>query len=184
MKRTILFFLITMTAAGLIFAQAGNSQGENRRGRNLPQPIPAENVTVTGNLTIAQGMIAVKSNDITYLLPGLNRFVGFIDSLKDGAQVKFEGTARSRDPDSKIKMVFLSKLTIGGKEYDFGQARPQKRRPGDITHYQMPQGRDSQGQGPQGQGPRGRGHKGRGQQGCNCPPQEQKKPNAARTIKK
>ena len=111
-------------------------------------------------------MIVVKSDGITYLLPGLNRFIGFIDSLKDGAQVKFEGSAMSQMPDSKTKMVSLSKLTIGGKEYDFEHARPQMRHPGDITHYQqIPQG-------PQGRRPQGKGQWGRGQQGCHCPPQK------------
>jgi hypothetical protein len=110
----MLFSLLAFGLAALVSAQAGNRQGYPR--------VPAENVTVTGNLTIAQGMIAVKSDNITYLLPGLSRYVGFIDSLKDGASVKLEGSAMSRSPDAKTKVLMISKLTIGGKEYDF--ARP------------------------------------------------------------
>jgi hypothetical protein len=112
----MLFSLLAFGLVALISAQAGNRQGMGSYPR-----VPAENVTVTGNLTIAQGMIAVKNDNITYLLPGLNRYVGFIDSLKDGASVKLEGSAMSRSPDAKTKVLMISKLTIGGKEYDFGQ---------------------------------------------------------------
>jgi hypothetical protein len=113
----MLFSLLAFGLVALVSAQAGNRQGMG----SYPPRVFAENVTVTGNLTIAQGMIAVKSDNITYLLPGLNRYVGFIDSLKDGASVKLEGSAMSRSPDAKTKTLMISKLTIGGKEYDLGR---------------------------------------------------------------
>jgi hypothetical protein len=116
MKRTMFFSLLAFGLATLVSAQAWNRQGMGSSPR-----VPAEKVTVTGSLTIAQGMIAVKSDNITYLLPGLNRYVGFIDSLKDGASVKAEGSAMGRSPEAQTKVLMISKLTIGGKEYDLAQ---------------------------------------------------------------
>ncbi|MDR0583750.1 MAG: hypothetical protein LBG57_05290 [Treponema sp.] len=120
MKRFMLFALLALS-----FAAAVSAQGRDRWGRGFPepQPLPAEQVTVTGNLTIVQGSLAVKSGDSTYLIPGLLRYTGFIDSLKDGAQVRLEGAATSTLQDAKIKVLRVSKLTIGGKDYDL--ARPQ-----------------------------------------------------------
>ena len=124
MKRIALCALLAVTAAALVTAQ-----GRDKWGRGFPgvQPIPAEQVTVTGNLTIAQGSPAVKSGDITYLVPGLLRYAGFIDSLKDGAQVRLEGAAITVSADAKTKKLQVSKLTIGGKDYDL--ARPQTAAP-------------------------------------------------------
>jgi hypothetical protein len=141
MKRTVLFFLLALVAAGFIFAQTGNGQGRSFTP-------PAEKITVNGALTIAQGMIAVKDGDITYLVPSLGRFVGFIDGLQEGARVTLEGSAMGRPSDAKIKSLFVSKLTIGTREYDLGQAGPQTRQgnafPGNNQMWQR--GRMQQGQ--------------------------------------
>ena len=84
---------------------------------------PAEIVTISGNMTIAQGVLAVQSGDTTYLTPGLNRYVGFIEALKDGAPVNLEGSAQNYSQDGTIKTFRVTKLTVGGKSYDL--ARPQ-----------------------------------------------------------
>jgi hypothetical protein len=102
-----------------------SAQGRDRRdGRNFPRPqqLPTEQVTVTGNLTIVQGSPAVKNGDLSYLVPGLLRYAGFIDSLKDGAPVTLEGAAITHPRDAAIKVLRVSKLTVGGKDYDL--ARP------------------------------------------------------------
>jgi len=108
--------------------------------------LTAEKLTVTGNLTIAQGMIAVKSGETTYIVPGLIRYAGFIDSLKDGAQVTLEGSAANRQEDSKTKILLASKMTIAGKEYDLsmpratgqGQGRNARPRQGQDRQFQYP----------------------------------------------
>jgi hypothetical protein len=114
--------LCALLAFGI--AALATAQGRDRWGRGFPnvQPVPAEQVTVTGNLTIVQGSIAVKSGDTTYFVPGLRSYVGFIDSLKDGAQVRLEGAAMTSPQDPKAKVLRVSKLSIGGKDYDL--ARP------------------------------------------------------------
>jgi hypothetical protein len=88
----------------------------DRRVRATP-PV-SEKVTVTGNLTIAQGRMAVKNNDTTYIVAGLQRFVGFIDSLKDGARVTLEGAAITYPNDATTKFLRTEKLSINGKDYE------------------------------------------------------------------
>jgi hypothetical protein len=121
MKRIVLFVLIGFGITALALAK-----GKEPRGRGYPG-VPAlalETVTVTGNLGIAQGSLAVKDGDITYLVPGLRRYVGFIDSLKDGAQVTLAGSAAASPQDAKTKALWVTKLTIGGKDYDLARPQP------------------------------------------------------------
>jgi hypothetical protein len=133
MKRIVWFVLLGLSIVTLTVAR---DRDRDRRGGwdfpPTPPQIPAESVTITGNLTIAQGMLAVKNNDITYQVPGLNRFIGFIDALKDGAQVSLEGSAITSPWDPKTKLLRLSKLTINGKDYDMG--------PPPGTGFQQPMG--------------------------------------------
>jgi hypothetical protein len=112
MKRNVLCVLLALGAVTLVTAQ-----GRDRRGMGA-QPVATEKITVTGNLTIAQGMLAVKNNEISYRVNGLQRFVGFIDSLKEGAQVTLEGYVIANPNDAKTKFLRTSKLTINGKDYE------------------------------------------------------------------
>jgi len=155
---------LVFCAAALVMAHGNNRRGSDRFpggprshawGQNSPRnqtPRPApESATVTGNLTIAQGMIAVVSGDTTWLVRGLNRYVGFIDGLKEGAQVTLEGYATpARQGDKNIKSLHVQKMTLNGKDYEL--ARPQQRQ------WQGPGPGPMQRQGPmhQQQRPRGR----------------------------
>jgi hypothetical protein len=112
MKQIAIFILLAFGAVMMVSAQ-----GINRRSSGDPRNT-AEKLTVTGNLTLVRGMIAVQSGDVTYMVPGLLRYAGFIDSLKEGAQVRLEGFAAGRQADSKTKILVVSKMTIAGKEYD------------------------------------------------------------------
>jgi hypothetical protein len=159
MKRTILFFTLVFCAAALVMAHGNNRRGSDRFpggprphawGQDSPRnqtPLPSpENVSVSGNLTIAQGMIAVVSGDTTWLVRGLNRYVGFIDGLKEGAQVTLEGYAMpAGSRDKNIKSLHVQKMTLNGKDYEL--ARPQQRQWQDVKPGPMHQQR---------QGPRGR----------------------------
>jgi hypothetical protein len=116
MKRMILFFLLVSCATALTFAQGNNRRDQNNTQRW--QDFKAETTSVSGNFTIAQGMIAVTSNDITYLVRGLNRYIGFIDGLKEGAAVTLEGYALPYPQDSKVKFLLAQKMTLNGKEYE------------------------------------------------------------------
>jgi len=157
MKRTILFFTLVFCATALVVAQGNNcwgpgcfpggprpyAWGQGSPRNQSPRPSP-ESVTVTGNLTIAQGMIAVVSGDTTWLVRGLDRYVGFINDLKEGAQVTLEGYAMPSQRNDKTKLLQAQKMTLNGKDYEL--ARPQQRqwqdaRPGPMQRQQRPRGR-------------------------------------------
>jgi hypothetical protein len=156
MKRTILFFTLVFCAAALVVAHGNNRWGPGHSpggprpyawGQNSPRnqssrPSP-ESVTVSGNLTIAQGMIAVVSGDTTWLVRGLDRYVGFIDGLKEGAQVTLEGYAMPSPRNDKIKSLHVQKMSLNGKDYELGRQWQQQRqdaRPGPMQR-QGPRGR-------------------------------------------
>jgi hypothetical protein len=137
MKRTILFLLLAFCAIALISAQGNNRRGPGfppdgqcspswGRGehRNYPQQ---ENVTVSGKLNISQGMIAITSGGVTYLTGGLSRFVGFIDGLREGAEVTLEGYALPVRRDNKVKLLQVQKMTLNGNEYDLALPRQMQR---------------------------------------------------------
>jgi len=156
MKRTVLFFTLVFCAAALVLAQGNNRWGPGccpggprpqawGQGfpRNQPTPPSPEKATVSGNLTLTQGMIAVVSGDTTWLVRGLDRYVGFIDGLKEGAQVTLEGYAMPSPRNDKTKSLQVQKMTLNGKDYELAQPRQrqwQDVRPGPMQR-QGPRGR-------------------------------------------
>ena len=143
MKRFALFALLVFGICALASAQgrSGHMQGNGwgpGYGRRMPghnqrmqyrespraPRLASEEVTVAGELTIVQGSPAVKNGDITYFVGGLSRYIGFIDSLKDGARVSLEGTAVAMPQNENFKILRVRKLTVGGKEYDLGRYWP------------------------------------------------------------
>jgi hypothetical protein len=127
MKRSIFFILLALAAGGLVTAQHRNPWGwSDFRG-----PItPPETLKVTGILGIQQGMISLQDQDINYYILGVERFIGFIEGLKEGASITIEGYAWA---SQRTEFHFLRaiKLTLNNKEYDlvpseqgFFQARP------------------------------------------------------------
>ena len=134
MKRFIFFCMLAVCAIAVVSAQ-----GDNRRkqdafrgkqhspawGRDSPRKAPPspESVNVSGNLTIAQGMIAIIDNETTYLAMSLNRYTGFIDGLKEGATVTLEGYALPSPQNNKVKILNVQKMTLNGKDYDLAAPR-------------------------------------------------------------
>ncbi|GHU02647.1 hypothetical protein FACS1894147_04990 [Spirochaetia bacterium] len=122
MKRNVLFLVVLLGLGAAVMVPA---QGRDRKsGRNYYPPVTAstEVVTLSGNLTIVQGSLALKSGGVNYLTPGLMRYVGFIDNLKDGAAATIEGVVVTDPLNADVKALYVNKLTIGGKDYDL--ARP------------------------------------------------------------
>ena len=118
MKRKILFAMMILGLAAMVQAQVW---GPGRNQRNLPA---AETVTVSGTMVVAQGMPALKSGDVTYFVSGISQLIGFIDGLKEGAQVTIEGVATTSPNDKNIKFLRPSKLIINGKVYDLSSPAP------------------------------------------------------------
>jgi len=146
MKKVTIFLLFTLIIAGTVFAQPVR---EHRREidpqrRNEVQRSEAERidrgreinrqtrviqndtnpVTISGTLKLQRGLIAVESGDSVYYVPLLNRYVGFINGLTEGASVSVEGF-----PHRNI--IRLTKLIIDGRTYDFPAQR--------MNHPQMNQ---------------------------------------------
>jgi hypothetical protein len=124
MKRIALFGFLALCTIGFVSAQ----RGPGGMGRHPPAPrfsqLPAaEQVSLSGNLSVVHGRIALVSGDLTYYAGGLDRFVGFIEGLKEGARVNLEGAAYQLPNDAKAKALRVSKLTLNGKDYDLSPAR-------------------------------------------------------------
>ena len=107
MKKLAVFLFVSVLLAGTVFAQNKDNRSErNNRKQEVTK------VTIDGVLKLEKGIVAVTSGDSVYLVPKLNRYIGFIDGLKEGTKVSVEG--------SQIKDVIRPvKVTINGKSYDF-----------------------------------------------------------------
>ena len=114
MKRKIIFILLALALVAMIPAQE-QQRGEGQSRFRRPA---AETVTVSGTMVVARGMPALKSGDVTYYVSGISSLVGFIDGLKEGAQVTIAGLVISNPRDETAKFLRSSTLTISGKSYD------------------------------------------------------------------
>ncbi|MDR0539925.1 MAG: hypothetical protein LBG74_05410 [Spirochaetaceae bacterium] len=105
MKKLTFVIAAFLTAGGILLAQDSS-----------------EMTTINGTLGLRGGRIVVTNDAATYYLPGIERFISFIDGLKAGAQVTVEGYVDKRElrKDETAKLVFPVKLTLGGKVYEVG----------------------------------------------------------------
>jgi hypothetical protein len=73
---------------------------------------------IRGTLTVAKGMIALEDDDgVLWYLPGLDRYIGFIDGLDAGEQAALEGYAPPRG-SSQERYFQPIRLFIDEMEYD------------------------------------------------------------------
>ena len=111
--------MVLLVIALAAMAQAQERERGERPNRNrLPA---AEKVTVSGSMIVHNGMPALKSGDDIYYVARLNRLIGFVDGLKEGAKVSIEGSVFSSPRDGKVKFLVPEKLSLAGKSYDFPQ---------------------------------------------------------------
>ena len=113
MKRLCLFFAVFFLFLGLISSCSPEGIENLKRAAR-------EAVTVSGSLIVAHGRPAIKNGEVTYIVGGINRLIGFVEGLKEGAQVTIEGYAMSRQKEDNLKFLMPTKLTLGGKTYDMG----------------------------------------------------------------
>jgi hypothetical protein len=105
MKKLVLFSLLALVSGGILFAQTVTPTS-----------------TINGTLGLNSGAIVLKSGNMTYYPRGLGRYVGFIDGLKDGAQVTVEGYVSAPSLEGQTeRLLFPVKLTVNGKVYEVGQ---------------------------------------------------------------
>ncbi|GHV38467.1 hypothetical protein AGMMS49546_08910 [Spirochaetia bacterium] len=77
-----------------------------------------ETMTLSGALGIRQGRIAIEKEGQTWYVRGLDRFIGFIDGLKEGAVVTLEGRGVKSAREENTGFLQVTKLTLNGKTYD------------------------------------------------------------------
>jgi hypothetical protein len=113
MKRSIFFIILGLLAAGL-FAQTGMVRtGRDRTAPELP-PV----VTVSGNLALINARIGLESGDSTYYVVGIDRLIGFVDGLKEGAPVTLEGYAFPGPEDTDPRYLRVFSMSFNGKDYE------------------------------------------------------------------
>ena len=119
---------------------ARNAAPRQRSGNQWPTRQQPESVSVSGNLSIVRGMIAVTDGGTVYIADGLHRFVGFIDGLVEGAAVTLEGYAFSGPRDETVKFLSVQKMTLNGKDYDLARPAPnfQNQWPHPVPRRPMP----------------------------------------------
>jgi hypothetical protein len=125
MKRIVIVTLGLLALGTLLYAQEGNSpEQNNRRYRGIDGP-EIEKLSLSGTLGLSRGIIVLKSGEEIWYAPGLGRYTGFIEGLKEGAAVILEGWGR-RTPqtDGAAGFLMVSKLTLDGKDYEVGPAEP------------------------------------------------------------
>jgi hypothetical protein len=120
MKRVVLFTVAALTA-GLVFAQNdGGMRGPNggplQRGGNYRENA-GEELILNGKLEWMNGHIAVKASDKTYFVSGIQPLLGFVDGLKEGAQITIAGKARNIPYITEYSFIRAEKVTFNGKDY-------------------------------------------------------------------
>ena len=99
MKKYICLLIVAFLVIGAVSAQ----------GFGPTPPV----TRVEGTLQLHNGHIALSTGTAVYFVPGLMRYVGFIDGLSEGARVSVEGFIYG-------DLLHLNTLTIGDREYSFG----------------------------------------------------------------
>jgi len=112
MKRFLVFSVIVFLVTGMVFAEPIKEQRNSAPRAAREQKRENNSVTVEGTLKLEKGFVAVENADNVYVVPMLNRYIGFINGLREGAKVSVEGYEFKN-------MIRPIKVTIEGKSYDF-----------------------------------------------------------------
>jgi hypothetical protein len=115
MKKIAVVLVIALAGAGVLVAQAAPW---GPPGYSRPE---GQTVKVDGKLALINGIIGVKSGSKTYYTPMLGRLSGFVEGIKEGSSVKLEGYEYPIAAAPEYVTLMVTKLTVGGKDYDFSQ---------------------------------------------------------------
>ena len=116
MKKLPIVLAIALIATGIAFAQTAAPFSPPGFSQTTAQIIK-----VDGKLALINGVIGLKSGSKTYYLPMLGRLAGFVEGIKEGASVKAEGYEYPLAGAPEYSTVMVTKLTVGGKDYDLSQ---------------------------------------------------------------
>jgi hypothetical protein len=110
MKRIIMVLVAALALAGFAAAQSAR-----------PTASPAQQIVkLSGKLELVDGMIGIKVDGVSYIVPRLRGLLGFVKEVQEGASVTLEGYAYPIPSKEGFSMLAITKLSIGGKDYDFG----------------------------------------------------------------
>jgi hypothetical protein len=118
MKRIVVFVRLVFSAFGLVYAQSSGGiwniqQSPGYRPENSP---PRR--TISGVLGVSRGMVTLNDkNGAAWYVPGLDRYIGFINGLDLGEAVTLEGYASSGSSQEKFFQV--TKFILDGISYEF-----------------------------------------------------------------
>ncbi len=145
MKRAIVAVFAIAVAVTAVSAQ-GWTPGPRGAFPGAPAA-QAETVKIEGKLTLVNARPAVVVKDKTYYVGIPSRLFGFVEGLKEGAQVKLEGYEYPLPYADDVVMFHVVKLTVGGREIDlsrdfgFGRGRTDGYGPGAFDGRGMQDGR-------------------------------------------
>lgn len=77
-----------------------------------------ETLTISGKLAVANGVITVQTGEKTYYAHGFQHLIGFVDGLKEGAEVTLEGFVPPTFRNIDYPNFFALKMTLNGKSYE------------------------------------------------------------------
>ena len=121
MKKLGIVVVLALATAGIVFAQGVPFPFGYRAYPQAATPT-VQTVKIEGKLALINGIVGLKSGDKTYYLPMLGRLSGFVEGIKEGASVKVEGYEYPLATTPATSTVQVTKLNVGGKDYDLGQA--------------------------------------------------------------
>jgi len=112
-KKITVFLFIGVLLVGAVYGQdTRNNRRPDDTQRTNERQRSNDPVTVEGTLKLERGFVAVESGDTVYFVPMLNRYIGFINDLREGTRVSIEGREFRNT-------IHPTKVTIGGRTYDF-----------------------------------------------------------------
>jgi len=138
MKRFLILAITAILMTGMISAQGirdGNAvdpqarteqhRERNPQNRDNDRQRGQNQITINGVLKLEKGFVAIQndapnapnSGSAFYLVPMLNRYIGFINGLREDARVTIEGFQFRN-------IIHPVKLTIGDRIYNFPAFNP------------------------------------------------------------
>ena len=125
MKKTIMAVLVVLGIACAAVAESTVVVN--------PTPQSGQSLTVTGQLELIDGTIALKAGGTVYYTPELRRLAGFVPAVQEGATVTVTGTSFPIPGKPGYSHLAVTKLSVSGKDYDLSSCY-QGKHGGDRRH--------------------------------------------------
>ncbi|MDR3357011.1 MAG: hypothetical protein LBO04_07485 [Spirochaetaceae bacterium] len=120
MKKILLAALTVLAVSSVAVAQDGWPRGaKGRTGQYFVRR--ADNagteLSLSGKLEWANGRVALKTEEKTYFVSGLQQLLGFVDGLKEGAQLSLTGRAYEVSYIPEYGFFRAEKVSFNGRDY-------------------------------------------------------------------